>query len=756
MAPKKPSSTPPGAPTIAPVIWRFFVISLLVLLLSVGASNLNFSWLTPIAMNAMSTPPLPEQLQIRDLGKDVIAPLTALTLLALAIQFLPRTRLSLALANGMLLTIATRYIIWRLITINTAHPVSFILSAAIYGYELIYVILLVLEFIPSLSYDPAKRSRQADRLMQRPEQAAIPVDIFITTYNETSRHLRRCIYACKAQRHPYTTIHVLDDGNRAEIRALAQELGVNYITRSSNEHRKAGNLNNALKQTKAELIAVLDCDFIPYRNFLDRTLGFFIDESVAIVQTPQHYFMPDFHARNLGVEGLVPSDVDMFYGYQQVIRDNYNAVICVGTSYVIRRKALESIGGYVTTCIIEDYQTSSRLIVNGWRLIYLNEILSIGETPSLFRDYLEQRLRWLQGNIQILLPKSQLGVLRSRLSGWQKMFYLTHYASNFIPAGRLLFLFIPLISLYLGNQLIVAPVDAYLAYALPFVLLLHTIPSWSSGHHVNQIWNEIYETITCAPWTIRLLTILRQPFAVHGSTVTPKGNRLARTSFDLQTGGHLIVHLVFFLLFFLLRFGLPILSPELDLYPANSEGQEIMILWNIYNLIIVTAAFLCCLEKPYRRTSERIPAQFIVRLSLDDNAYSCWGITTDISETGACLQITSRRPELDRLRPKSRLQINLIDRDLELSGTIINTTRIGQERPELRLEFDDLSHDQEARLLAQIYDPDNAVLQPRKLSVFAAVLLLLDSLLSRNALIQPLQSSPGIPADRSGGGAKRA
>lgn len=724
------------APTIEGWVWRFFLISLLVLLITAGLSNFSFSWLTPVEMNSLATPALPEPLQITDVTRDVVIPLTSLSLIAFAIQFLPRTRLSLALANGALLLIATRYIIWRLITINTAHPVSLILSASVYAYELIYVILLYLEFIPSLSYDPAKRTRQADRLAIDTHASSASVDLFITTYNEASRHIRRCIYACKLQSYANKKIYVLDDGNRPEIRQLADELDVGYITRTNNEHRKAGNLNNGLKKTSGDLVAVIDCDFVPFSNFLERTIGFFENERVAIVQTPQHYFMPDFHARNLGVEELIPSDVNMFYGYQQVIRDNYNAVICVGTSYVARRQALESIGGYVTTCIIEDYQTSSRLIAEGWQVVYLNEILSSGETPGLFRDYLDQRLRWLQGNIQVLLPGSRINVLQSKITIWQKIFYLVHYISNFIPAGRALFLFIPLLSLYLGNQLIIAPVDVYLAYALPFVIFLHAIPSWSSGYHVHQIWNEVYETITCVPWTVRLIQISRHPFAIHGKTVTPKDSLLDGKRFELGLGRHLVIYLAFFILFFAIRYIAPVLSPGFQFYAIQSEGQEIMIAWNIYNLLIVLVALLCCIERPYRRSSERFPVSLVVRIQLESGSANGWGVTTNISETGARIKITSKHPKRDEATTEHAAKIYFIDNDLELSASVVEYQEKSQDGPVMTIKFDRLTHDQESRLFAQIYDPDNQFFQPKRLSMLGALILFLRSLLFRNSLIK--------------------
>ncbi len=437
--------------SVNPIIWGLFVFSVLLFLVTLGAANFSLGWLSPVDLNNIETKTIPWLFQVNDVVRDVITPIGLFIAILAGINLCPRNKYTIALANGTLIFVATRYIVWRLLTINTAHALSFLMSLLIYVYELLFVIILYAEFIPSTSYEPTKRRREADHLAAAIHNGEASVDIFIATYNESPRQIRRCIHASKSQLYQNKHIYVLDDGNREEIRKLSKELNVNYIARVDNNHRKAGNLNNALRQTDGEFILVLDCDFIPFQMLIRRTLGFFHNQEVAIVQTPQHYFMPDFHARNLGAEALMPSDVDMFYNYQQVIRDNFNAVICVSTSYVARRSALESIGGYVTTCIIEDHQTGTRLLTEEWRIIYLNEILSVGETPGNLRDYIEQRLRWLQGNLQVLLPSCQLPIFNSATTFWQRVFYVLHYASNFMPAGRAFFIFIPLISLYFGN-----------------------------------------------------------------------------------------------------------------------------------------------------------------------------------------------------------------------------------------------------------------------------------------------------------------
>ena len=144
------------------------------------------------------------------------------------------------------------------------------------------------------------------------------------------------------------TIYLLDDTPRPAIKALAAELGCEYITRPDNQHAKAGNLNHAIPKTQGELLALFDADFVPTTNFLTRTLGFFQDPQVALVQTPQSFYNPDPIARNLGLEDVLTPEEEVFYRQIQRVRDGAGAVVCAGTSFVLRRAALPAMGGFVT------------------------------------------------------------------------------------------------------------------------------------------------------------------------------------------------------------------------------------------------------------------------------------------------------------------------------------------------------------------------------------------------------------------------
>ncbi|NQX03390.1 glycosyltransferase [Rathayibacter sp. VKM Ac-2856] len=179
-----------------------------------------------------------------------------------------------------------------------------------------------------------------------PPAADATVDVFITTYNEPIELVMATALAAQAIRFPHET-WVLDDGDRAEMRAAAEEAGLGCITRSSDwkdrpRHAKAGNLNNALELTTGEFVLILDADQIPRPEILDHTLGYFRDEKVALVQTPQVF-------SNVATGDPLGSQAPLFYGPIQQGKDGWNAAFFCGSNAVLRREALMQLGivGYV-------------------------------------------------------------------------------------------------------------------------------------------------------------------------------------------------------------------------------------------------------------------------------------------------------------------------------------------------------------------------------------------------------------------------
>ena len=206
------------------------------------------------------------------------------------------------------------------------------------------------------------------RLKRRPPPPAPPtgatVDVFITTYNEPFDIVHRTALAARAITYPHQT-WLLDDGDRPELGAWAEEHGIGWIRRSADwtdrpRHAKAGNINNALMATEGEFILILDADQVPQPNVLDRTLGYFTDEKMAIVQTPQVFI-------NVPDDDPLGSQAPLFYGPIQQGKDGWNAAFFCGSNAVIRREALMHLGvsryaGEIESGVYRALRTSKRVL----------------------------------------------------------------------------------------------------------------------------------------------------------------------------------------------------------------------------------------------------------------------------------------------------------------------------------------------------------------------------------------------------------
>jgi cellulose synthase (UDP-forming) len=148
---------------------------------------------------------------------------------------------------------------------------------------------------------------------------------------------------------------VLDDGRRDWLRDYAAAKGLGYLRRDDNSHAKAGNINAALKRTDGDFVLVLDADFVPQQWFLYRTMGFFADAKIGIVQTPHHFFNHDPMQSALELRRSLPDEQRMFFDVIMPGRDGWDCAFCCGSNGVIRRAALDKAGGGLpTSSITED------------------------------------------------------------------------------------------------------------------------------------------------------------------------------------------------------------------------------------------------------------------------------------------------------------------------------------------------------------------------------------------------------------------
>lgn len=695
--PASPASNPKSG--IYPWVWRLFVASLLVWF----SVLLITAWrpiLIPLEVaNPTSFSTLPKFLQFPAEVEQLWLPTAAILGLCIFLRWVKPTNPSRLVVRSVMAFLAIRYLVWRsLVTLNFSHWFSIIISLIFFLNEIVWIGSYLLYFAQSTWTSEKRRRKEADRYAEAVLAGDyLPwVDVFIPTYKEPDYIVRRTAIGCQAMDYPNKTIYILDDTRRPHIRALAEELGCKYITRPDNTHAKAGNLNNALPQTSGELITIMDADFVPFKHFLTRIVGFFQNPKIDLVQTPQHFYNPDYHARNLGLDRFLPNDMEHFFGFVQPGRDTGNSVICCGTSYVVRRSALEVIGGYYTRCCVEDYQTSIRMLTQGCRLVYLNEVLSMGESTRTFADFIDQRLRWLQGNLQVYFCGDELPIW-SKLNWFQKSYHVTLILFCFNPVIRLISLVVPLISLYLGPSPVVASVEEYIYYAIPFLLLYNVSFTWATDYRLSAFWNEVYETAFCFPALGRLWLVLRNPFA-KASTATRKGVKEESKNYNLHLTWPLIVMIALSLVGLFLHYG----GYWLGMWPHlqyEYEGKGFLVFWVVYNMVIMGAAVLAGIDQPVRRVVDRFPVRTTCKLTIAGQTY--WGYTHDLSESGASIVLTTNYAS-HPIHQKSQVLIEFVEENFSLQAEILRLS-MKDDSMTIMLQFVNLTLEQNRRLVIWLY-----------------------------------------------------
>ncbi|MEP6960311.1 MAG: glycosyltransferase, partial [Nitrospirota bacterium] len=364
-----------------------------------------------------------------------------------------------------------RYLLWRgLYTLNTDDWASLVVSWTVYtaeAYAFVQILLFAYHAWSPLERQPVPLSRCPN------------VDIFVTVVDEPLAVLRRTLIGCVNQDYPKDRyrVHVLDDGQRDEIQALAKSLNCGYIRRVGRQHAKAGNLNHALQETSGEIIAIFDVDHVPTSSFLKDTLGFFQDEQVAFVQTPHHFYNPDVFQKNLQLEGTLKNEQALFYRVLQAGRDRHNSAFFAGSCGLFRRRVLVEIGGFRTETVTEDIHTSMVIHAKGYRSCYLNKVLAAGLMPETFESSMKQRVRWAMGHVQILFqanPFTMRGLtLAQRIGYFASIFYFLH------GLPRIVCLVAPLFALLMGIIPVTADVPSLVnffgSYYLATLVMLRTV-----------------------------------------------------------------------------------------------------------------------------------------------------------------------------------------------------------------------------------------------------------------------------------------
>ncbi len=245
------------------------------------------------------------------------------------------------------------------------------------------------------------------------------VDIFLPSAGEplevldnTFAHVQRLFWRGRL------TVYVLDDSARPEVEQMARRRGFVYLTRPDRGHlKKAGNLRFGYARSRGDHIAILDADFVPRRDFLHELVPYFDDPTVGIVQSPQYF---DVRVGMNWLQRAAGSTQVLFYRYIQAARDRNDAAICVGTSAIYRRAALEAGGGFAAIDHSEDMYTGINLAEAGFSLRYVATVVTKGVCPDSFASFVTQQYRWCAGSMSLMLSRRFHAIPMTRL---QRMCY---------------------------------------------------------------------------------------------------------------------------------------------------------------------------------------------------------------------------------------------------------------------------------------------------------------------------------------------
>ncbi|HKB86495.1 MAG TPA: glycosyltransferase [Ignavibacteriaceae bacterium] len=266
-------------------------------------------------------------------------------------------------------------------------------------------------------------------------------------------------------------IQVLDDSTdettsiteKIVLEKQKEGFDIVHIRRGTREGFKAGALKEGLKTAKGEYIAIFDADFIPHTNFLTKTLSFFSDEKVGMVQTRWEHINGDYSiltkAQALALDG--------HFVIEQTVRNKAGFFINFnGTGGIWKRKCIEDAGNWHADTLTEDLDLSYRAQLNGWRFVFLQDFTSPAELPAEINALKTQQFRWTKGAIETAKKILPL-VWRSKIPLRVKLQATFHLTNNLVFPFILLAAILNVPLIFIKNS---GSHEAYFAILSLFVL----------------------------------------------------------------------------------------------------------------------------------------------------------------------------------------------------------------------------------------------------------------------------------------------
>jgi len=457
------------------------------------------------------------------------------------------------------------------------------------------------------------------------------VDVFITTYNESVDLLRETVLCAVNIRYPHET-YILDDGNRPEVRDLAAEFGCGYIARTDRTNAKAGNLNNAVKQTSGEFIVTLDADHVPAPNFIDELIGFFRDARMGAVQTTQDFYNLDSfqHRMNWRTRSGWQQQ-ELFFNIIQPGKDRFNAAFYCGSPAILRRSALEEAGGFATESITEDMHTGMRMQKKNWRVLYHNRSLAFGLAPQTFVGFATQWQRWGHGCMQVLRRENP--IFGKGLKFGQRLCYFASVYFYWMSYQKLLYILTPIVCLITGIFPLITEPRLFVSFFFPYFFLNLFASVLLQGGFTSYLRSEQFNILKMHVLMKTIFGLFRRESKF---SVTPK-SRAGAASFS-----EVIIPVI-------LIFGLiaSVIAGSIRLTHTHDEftfwALAVNIFWAAFYVFMMTGVVWSAMRRKELRASYRFPARLdipvIARFSENEKPVEVAGYARNVNRTGLSITL---------------------------------------------------------------------------------------------------------------------
>jgi len=409
----------------------------------------------------------------------LVAAILSMILMTLFLFSRVRMKLSGKVFFGIMANLSSSTIAWT-ISIGASQyqtDISLILWGVLLVMQALAILVLLVETLEISEVLWNCKGARSFKGLSVPSDFNYPkVSLHVPIHNEPPEMVKQTLFALAKLDYPNLEVLVIDNNTKDNavwqpIEAECKRLGVmfQFFHLENWPGFKAGAINYALEQAAkdAEIIAVIDSDYIVDPDWLKSLVPYFAKQDVGFVQAPQDY--RDWQENRF--KAFCHWEYAGFFQIGMVQRNESNAIIQHGTMTLVRKSALEYVGNWGEWCICEDSELGLRLYRAGYDSVYVQDSFGRGVTPDTMSGYMTQRHRWVYGAMQILKRHWQALLLgnNAELTPAQRYYFVAGWLPWFSDALALVFTFA---SLFLTAQIVYGPVHSELpvnAFILPTI-----------------------------------------------------------------------------------------------------------------------------------------------------------------------------------------------------------------------------------------------------------------------------------------------